>query len=181
MKPREIPRAIPDRHPYFRIDLEGHGSHAMRVPSPTMSGVVLGLVEESKQRAETLKKLADDSSRRRAGSDVGEVFALYGATVGLCWSHETLDLETPAPADIAPAAVLAYGRAVCDELHEGGYTTSDVALLWVQALGKLASGYADMRSTLEAAGFFAGRRGSPSGSSDSPLAGDSATPSPGSA
>lgn len=180
MKPRSAPRAIPDRHPYFRVELDS-GSHAMRSPSPTMSGAVLTLVEESKLRADALKRLADDPSRRRAGADLGDVFAIHGATVGVCWAHEGLDLETPAPTDATPAAMLAYGRAVYEELHEAGYTTTDVALLWAKALGQLASGYIEIRSTLEAAGFFGVRRGSPSGSSDSPPGGPSETSTPGSA
>jgi len=78
-----------------------------------------------------------------------EVIAALAALIGLAWYHEDQDLETVRSPDL-----LAYGEQVYEELHDEGYTLSEIsalALVLVRAIWEHSQLSAEVQ---DRAGFF---------------------------
>ena len=53
-----------------------------------------------------------------------------GAMIGVCWAHKWIDLETSRKAfDRGPEGLLSFGDSVLDELHEAGYSVSEISTI----------------------------------------------------
>jgi hypothetical protein len=132
MRTRQIPREVPDRAPYIKIEI-GRGVHQMKAPSLHSMATLLGAASGL---ATVLAAIEGGVSDVRGAVDVlarggPDLLSALGALIGLGWAHEVLDLETENAGN-----VLEYGAAVYEELHSAGYSLDDIAGL---GLGLLAA------------------------------------------
>lgn len=174
MHKRKEPRDIPDRPPYFGVDLEGRPVHHMRYPSAWRLAVLHDLANASDPTA--LRQAA--AAGKDAIEMATELAATQGAVIGLFWAGRDVELDAKLPTEIRPGDLVAYGRAVHDELHDAGYTLAEIATLWAACLRRVVEQSAEVRGVMSALGFSRAR---PAGSTESPASQDSnssATTSP---
>lgn len=128
------PRETPDRYPYIVVELAERGDHHLRIPSMPK---VARLVKQMKQThilllvAMAQAKTTNDSkaaSMMTAIKEGGpELTSAAGALIGIAWFHRQRVMVTEAPK--RNGDWLEYGEAIYEELHEEGYTLSEIGSL----------------------------------------------------
>lgn len=126
MNPRTTPRVVPDTDRYWAVELSTFGRIDFRFP---YFAVAVGLMEYVGK---------SNPGTEPTMHDVVKLLPVMGASIGLCWFHETLDLDaTTDPHD--PSTFEAYGHAVADELQEAGIGLNAIVSIFnvvVQAMSE---------------------------------------------
>ena len=151
MKPIQPPRVAPESPRYITLPAGGpHAPHVFR--GPTFAGAII------------VNQLLVDS--RNVATQMGEVNTVgywsalspaAGAAIGLCWWHESLDIEAKRPPlGATPEAWLEYGEAVMDELVEQDYTLDDCVILFGVSNGLLLRTLRTLSDATERRDFSSG-------------------------
>ena len=148
MKTRKQALTVPDRPHYLRVEIEGRGEHAFRIPSMP---VAVDMVTDARDAVDE-----QDAARRTT-----RMLYAGAAFVGETWWHPTEALETVKRKDVE-----SYGREVYEELHEAGYKSSEILEL-VNRVGAAVRDSALMRDEVEARKDFSDAVPEPSSASDS--------------
>jgi hypothetical protein len=191
MKTRTDPHLINSAIAHLEVEVQGTPHH-FRIPSPLAMSKLLKSIEgqalgtliqaarlEAGQEVEGLEGLTmDDPQAMLAFAAAGgmELMTAAAALWGLAWNHKSLDLETPANRNL-----VTYGDAVYEELHEKGYTLSEIFQVALGIHARSREQWALAEGVWEKVRFFAPTAGSNgSHTSASPTA-TPETPSPGTA
>ena len=146
-EPREIPDALP--YPWFVVDLPDVGEHHFRALSP-IAAMRLGVA------------LSGGAGKLAADDTLGlsiENMRQFCTTIGLCWAHRTLDLETER--DDYPS-LLDYGEAVGEELNSAGYDIHAVTTLAIRVMASMSGVRTTRAEVAERVGFTPPLEGGPS-------------------
>jgi hypothetical protein len=108
------------------IELD-RGAHTLRCPSLLEAVDILAEIEGLTDAVQLaagaeLAQISDAIGIIRSAGP--RALRALGALIGISWQHAEVDLEASAGADL-----MSYGADVYQELHEAGYTFSDLALL----------------------------------------------------
>ncbi len=129
MRDRDKPRKIPDRSTYFTVETQHQGVIDFRTPNPVagfraLQGMAQGKVAVLLSAA---GKATDPAVMLRLYAEVGpDMGSLLGYFVGVAWRHRDLDLEAADDTKLRRSDPLAWGEEVIDELHEAGWTMTDM-------------------------------------------------------
>jgi hypothetical protein len=126
MQTRTEPIPVPDvlLPPWFVVDVPGRGPHHFRSLSPIKT---MRFFRDLGHKDGVIKVETDAD---KMGEAVDR-WTMFGAAIGLCWAHQTLELLAGRN-DFATLAE--YGEAVSDELHAYGYTTADQNVLAAEVM-----------------------------------------------
>ena len=133
MTPRPTPIAIRDGYPWMTVELEGHGVHQMCIPSGLAVAQLLQALDQAHLLALASVGAPDDVTPSQLLvllKDAGpELLSGLGALIGLAWSHQVHELETPScrPGE----SLIDYGALVYEELHAAGYRLEAFVMLGI--------------------------------------------------
>jgi len=177
MKHRIEPRYQPTRGNYFQVSLDGRGVHWFRIPPPTKLDAVIGQMTGGDVRS-----LADAAREGRIAAEVqshiGDMCALQGALIGVCWWGLAEDLESQWDGQVK--TVQDYGRAVFEELWSAEYTLAEITRLWGACQRRITDSFVEQTELLVEMGFLKAP-GPKSGSSTTSAPNISQTPGVGGA
>jgi len=158
MQPRKYPRNIPRKPHYFSIELNDVGETTWRIPSMAKAAKVLNLLQTS--GFVDAAKNANDGEEIVAnlGDNLPALFACQGALLGVCWFHESQDLETRLR-DFKNMSH--YGEEVYEELHESGWELGHVQACFVELVQKVVDSFVSQKDIAEKVSFLAPTKGKP--------------------
>jgi len=126
MKSRTVKRKWRDKPNYFAIELGDKGVHWFRMPLPIHSARLIERLREA--------GIADvDGTPSLAQTEA--LWMIAGASVGLCWYHESKDLE--ARYSDFRDDLDRYGEEVLLELRDDDYEDEDLAPLVPDLIGRI--------------------------------------------
>lgn len=158
MKPRLTPLAIPTGNKrYWTWDCDTHGNHTFKHPFYGIGAAVMSATA----RYETERTAANEGKEVSEMDAATALLPISCLMIGVCWSHPRQALESVFPAGMEYEAMLAYGRAVCDELQEAGYDLLDILSMG----GAVAGAMSERQNVLVMAEERARFSGAPEGSS----------------
>lgn len=134
MRARVTPRPILDTPNRFTVDTPGVGVTRWRLPFPTH---MLGLLD-AMASVESVK----------GHSGIARAYDLGGAAIGLCWDSPTHDLDAINGGDL-----VAYGRAVLDELADVGWSMDAVGVVMPALFGRFRAAVIPASEVAGRAGF----------------------------
>lgn len=146
MKTRTTPRVIPDKGRYWSMDIQGT-KHRFRFPYIAHA---FSLVNMARSAAE--QELVEDNATRAMG-----LLPVVGAMLGVCWYHETLDIE--ATWDKKADRLTAFGEAVIDELQEEDYDILGLLSITQEFAAELGKRLRPAAEAAEVADFTEARKG----------------------
>ncbi|MCP3958827.1 MAG: hypothetical protein GY719_13320 [bacterium] len=152
MKKRDVPKEVPDRRPFFVVEIEDLDPHHMRIPSPARSSQLLKALRDAhlEEGLELNLETAEES--------LEDITALQGAVIGTSWAHRELELETRRREF---ENLLDYGTAVYEELWDEGYTMTQTSQLWARCVERLVGDFISEKEVLDRMGFTKGRAPTP--------------------
>lgn len=157
MKTRIQELQIPDRPTIWVVEIRDREPHHFKLPA-------LSLMERV---TDAYREQTDEDGR------ISHAYAIEAgsAFVGLCWHHETLELETPRPDAFDPASIAAYAWAVQEELSDAGYSIASqhglAQTAWNHVQERFRSALSEIREAHERADFSSAPKVSPTGASSS--------------
>ena len=134
MRKRPQPLKVPDRYPFFVVDMteeRGEKVH-MRIPSHPFMAELRPLMQEM------------------AGIEHPNSLAVIGMLIGEAWRDQVWELE----ALHKGLEGLALGRAVYEELHDDGYTFSQILALYFTIMSAVTDHIQLSEEAAERASFF---------------------------
>ena len=125
MRLRDRPLTPPDRLPYFRAVVPSRGEHVFRLPmylnaraaEQAYLACAIILPDSLLTTEGTAEDLAVAAAAQLTAEQGRQLILYQAALIGLCWCHPVVALEVSPPG--SDDALLEYGEAVMEELHEG--------------------------------------------------------------
>lgn len=115
----------PNRPPYFTVKVDGV-TYTLRAPSAAKVGTLLQRLPEA-QRWQLLtlpEMLTSGHSLFHIITQVPDALPHVAAVLGICWADPSWGFDTPPWTE---GSLTAYGEAICEELHEQGWTLEQIA------------------------------------------------------
>lgn len=156
LRPSPLPTP-PDKPVWFALDLPGRGVHDLRLPWPVYTAAVFRLLQEA-----GITELMDPAVAARRPGAQAAVWRACGVAIGTAWQHreQALDADVDAFGD----DLAAYGAAVMDELHEEGYSGTEIAALHGAVIRRMSESLHSSEEVAKRAAFFGPAPGTASSS-----------------
>jgi len=117
-----------------------HGEIHFRMPRYSIGHAIARVAGESQRPGDYLDKTISS-------------LPVIGAVLGLCWHDRGFALETPLPADLGVAALLAYGECVEDELQDR-FTLAELRALYIRVMPEIQQRLDITQAAAQRADFF---------------------------